>query len=197
MLEQSVESDAMVGYFAKSVWECFSLDANPLNPTPKGIIKKILALWLYPRYSMSVYMRLAQYFHYRDAGKGGIFLLLALFFRRRNEVKNNFEVNFGDAIGPGVIFHHTGVTITAGSVIEPGVHVYNNVTLGSRNGEAPYIKKGAKLCSHTVILGGVTVGEKAIVAPGAVLVSDVEEGMVVAGVPARIVGKVTESNYNF
>ena len=41
------------------------------------------------------------------------------------------------------------------------------------------------------------VGEKAIVAPGAVLVSDVEEGMVVAGVPARIVGKVTELNYNF
>ncbi|SVD88917.1 uncharacterized protein METZ01_LOCUS441771, partial [marine metagenome] len=166
MLEQSPKSDAMVGGFAKSIRECFSFDTNPLNPTPKGIIKKILALWLYPRYSMSVYLRLAQYFHYRDAEKGGMFLLLAYFFRRRNEVKNNFEVNFGDYIGPGVIFHHTGVTITAGSVIEPGVHIYNNVTLGSRNGEAPYIKKGAKLCSHTVILGGVTVGEKAIVAPG-------------------------------
>jgi len=187
----------MVGYFAKSVGECFSFDTNPLNPTPKGIFKKVIALWLYPRYSMSVYMRLAQYFHYRDAGKRGIYNLLACFFRRRNEVKNNFEVNFGDAIGRGVIFHHTGVTITAGSVIEPGVHVYNNVTLGSRNGEAPYIKKGAKLCSHTVILGGVIVGEKAIVAPGAVLVSDVEEGMIVAGVPARVIGKVTESNYNF
>ena len=127
----------------------------------------------------------------------GYSYFLLIIFGGRTEVKNNFEVNLSDAIGPGVIFHHTGVTITAGTVLEAGVHVYNNVTLGSRNGGAPYIKKGAKLCSHSIILGRVTIGENSIVAPGAVLIDDVDDGMIAAGVPAKIIGKATHSQHNF
>ena len=184
-------------YFAESFRTCFSFDEHPLNPVPKGIFRKAIALWLYPRYSMSVYMRLAQYFYCKKAKGGRLFVLLAYYFRRKNEVKNNFEVNLSDAIGPGVIFHHTGVTITAGTVLEGGVHVYRNVTLGARNGGAPYVKKGARLCSHSIILGGVTVGENSIVAPGAVLIDDVDDGMIAAGVPAKVIGKATDSQYDF
>jgi len=184
-------------YFAQSFWACFNFDEHPLNPVPKGIARKIFRLWFYPRYSMPVYMRLAQYFYRRKTFGGKLFVFLAHYFRRRNEVRNNFEVNFNNAIAPGVVFHHTGVTITAGTILETGVHVYNNVTLGSRNGGAPHVKKGAKLGSHSVILGGITVGENSIVAPGAVLITDVDDGMIAAGVPARIIGKATESQYNF
>jgi acetyltransferase-like isoleucine patch superfamily enzyme len=41
--------------------------------------------------------------------------------------------------------------------------------------------------ANAVILGGVTIGEGAVVAAGAVVNRDVEAGVVVAGVPARIV----------
>jgi acetyltransferase-like isoleucine patch superfamily enzyme len=41
--------------------------------------------------------------------------------------------------------------------------------------------------ANAVILGGVTIGEGAVVAAGAVVNRDVEAGAVVAGVPARIV----------
>lgn len=43
--------------------------------------------------------------------------------------------------------------------------------------------------ANAVILGGVTVGDGAIVAAGAVVTKDVEAGAVVAGVPARLVRK--------
>ena len=184
-------------YLPHSFRNCFSFDEHPLNPVPKGIFRKAIALWLYPRYSMSVYMRLAQYFYCKRTKGGSLFVFLAHYFRRKNEVNNNFEVNLSDNIGPGVIFHHMGVTITAGTVLEGGVHVYRNVTLGARNGGAPYVKKGAKLCSHSVILGGVIVGENSIVAPGAVLIDDVGDGMIAAGVPAKIIGKASHSQYNF
>lgn len=43
--------------------------------------------------------------------------------------------------------------------------------------------------ANAVILGGVTVGDGAVVAAGAVVTKDVEAGMIVAGVPARLVRK--------
>jgi acetyltransferase-like isoleucine patch superfamily enzyme len=47
--------------------------------------------------------------------------------------------------------------------------------------------RGASLGSGAVILGGVTIGERALVGAGAVVRGDVEGGTTVAGVPARVV----------
>jgi acetyltransferase-like isoleucine patch superfamily enzyme len=45
--------------------------------------------------------------------------------------------------------------------------------------------RGAWIGSHAVVLGGVTVGERAVVGAGAVVTRDVRPGTVVGGVPAR------------
>lgn len=45
---------------------------------------------------------------------------------------------------------------------------------------------------NSIILRGVTIGPNAIVAAGAVVTKDVPEGSVVAGVPARVIGKVSD-----
>jgi len=47
------------------------------------------------------------------------------------------------------------------------------------------VERGASLGSGAVIMGGVTVGELALVGAGAVVTRDVGAGEVVAGVPAR------------
>ena len=177
---------------------CFSLDNHPLNRTPKGIVRKAIALWLYPRYSMSVYMRLQKYFFVKANNSGNrVFKYLERYFDHKNVRRNSLEISSQSSIAPGVVFHHTIVTITSETGIEADVHIYRNVTLGSAKGSAPHIKRGAKLCSHSVILGGITVGVEAIVAPGAVVIKDVPDGMIAAGVPARVIGKVTEENYQF
>ena len=43
--------------------------------------------------------------------------------------------------------------------------------------------------ANAVILGGVTIGDGAVVAAGAVVTKDVEAGAIVAGVPARLLRK--------
>jgi acetyltransferase-like isoleucine patch superfamily enzyme len=43
--------------------------------------------------------------------------------------------------------------------------------------------------ANAVILGGVTIGDGAVVAAGAVVNRDVEAGAIVAGVPARFIRK--------
>ena len=47
------------------------------------------------------------------------------------------------------------------------------------------IKKGAYIGTRSIILPGVTIGEKAIVGAGAVVTKDVQPSSKVAGVPAR------------
>lgn len=52
-----------------------------------------------------------------------------------------------------------------------------------------YVKRGASIGSSATILGGVTIGEKAIVGAGAVVTKDVPPSTVVAGNPAIVLRK--------
>jgi acetyltransferase-like isoleucine patch superfamily enzyme len=69
---------------------------------------------------------------------------------------------------------------------------------GSQQSEADWkvletrIKTRASLGSNCTIMGGVTVGQSALVGAGAVVTHDVPEYAIVAGVPARIVGDVRQ-----
>ena len=53
--------------------------------------------------------------------------------------------------------------------------------------EPTRVRRGASIGSGAVILCGVTIGEGALVGAGAVVTKDVPPGAVVAGVPARLV----------
>lgn len=82
--------------------------------------------------------------------------------------------------------HPVGIVIGAGVVLGNEVTIYQNVTLGQVRGGYPEICNGAILYANVVVCGPVRVGERAVVGAGSVVVSDVPDGAVVAGTPARI-----------
>jgi UDP-2-acetamido-3-amino-2,3-dideoxy-glucuronate N-acetyltransferase len=49
------------------------------------------------------------------------------------------------------------------------------------------IKRGASIGSNATILCGITVGERAMIGAGSVVIKDVPPGAVVAGNPARVI----------
>ncbi|MDE6471661.1 MAG: sugar O-acetyltransferase [Clostridia bacterium] len=52
------------------------------------------------------------------------------------------------------------------------------------------IGNGVWIGAHATILSGVTIGDNAIIAAGAVVTKDVPQNAVVAGVPAKIIKKI-------
>ena len=54
------------------------------------------------------------------------------------------------------------------------------------------VKKRASLGTNVTIIAGVSIGESAMVGAGAVVTKDVPDFAIVAGVPARVIGRVKE-----
>lgn len=110
------------------------------------------------------------------------------------------------AIGPyNIINAFDHCTIRKNSMLGPYVNI-NCADHGMEPGEPMRFQPGSYgpvlieedcwIGSHAVILKGVTVGEGAIVAAGAVVTRDVPAFAIVGGVPARVIGDRRESGPN-
>lgn len=99
------------------------------------------------------------------------------------------------------IGHHcgfSGCSIVADKLVAIGDHttVGANATIGDRDGhpeiyasepEPIYIGSHAWIGMNSTIMKGVTIGDYAIVAAGAIVTKDVPPGAIVAGMPAKII----------
>jgi serine acetyltransferase len=113
--------------------DCFTIDAHLYNVVPKSTIKKVYLLLFSQRYSMTVLLRLTEAsFSVNQNSK--VMFLIASFFKRLNEVLNQFEHNYEHDIAFGTVFHHTGVTIPSKTVIKKNCQIFKNVTFGLKNG---------------------------------------------------------------
>jgi len=76
------------------------------------------------------------------------------------------------------------------------VHKYDP-PIGGKLEKAPIVKRGATVGILSIIIGGVTVGENAYVAAGAVVTKDVPPRWIVAGCPARKIGEIRRNRNEF
>lgn len=87
------------------------------------------------------------------------------------------------------IYHNSGCVINARSIGEH-CYVYQGVTIGkghqTENGNRPTIGDRVRICTNAVVLGGVCIGDDAIVGANAFVNKDVPARAVVGGVPARV-----------
>jgi len=120
------------------------------------------------------------------------------------------EVQRGAVIGRHCkISSHTficeGVTLEDGVFVGHGVMFTNDLypravnSDGSLQTDADWtmvptlVKARASIGSNATILAGITIGKGALIGAGAVVTKDVPDFAVVAGVPARVIGRTQDA----
>ena len=93
---------------------------------------------------------------------------------------------------------YEGVELESGVFCGPSCVFTNDLTPRARypKGNDGYkktvVKEGASIGANATIVCGHTIGRFAMVAAGAVVTKDVPDYMLVAGVPAKVIGNVDE-----
>jgi acetyltransferase-like isoleucine patch superfamily enzyme len=98
-----------------------------------------------------------------------------------------FQDQGGIFIGDDALIGHNVVLATLNHDLNPvhrkdliprSIHIGNNVWIGS----------------NSTVLGGVTIGNNAVIAAGSVVTKNVPENTVVAGVPAKVIKEIQKEN---
>ena len=120
-----------------------------------------------------------------------VFTPLYINYGKHTKIGKNVFINF-DCI----FLDLGGITIEDNVLIAPKVSLLTEghpVSPKNRQSLVPapiLIKKNAWIGANATILPGVTVGENAIVAAGAVVSKDVPDNSIVGGIPAKIIKKI-------
>lgn len=93
-------------------------------------------------------------------------------------------------LGQGVLLKHNGlgVVIHPKAVIGEYTQIYQNVSIAGRNNRGtPIIGKRVFIGAGACILGGITIGDDAVIGANSVVIDDVPSNAVVVGIPGKIV----------
>ena len=114
-------------------------------------------------------------------------VLMGAIINTKAEIGDYTMVDMNAVVGSGAIIKnncHIGAGAVIAGVMEPiserGVVIEDNVLIGA----------------NATILSGIHIGKNAVIGAGSVVTKDVEDNMVVAGVPARVINTNGEWKLN-
>lgn len=94
-------------------------------------------------------------------------------------------------IGKGTVFGYggLGIVIHGRAVLGSNCHIDQNVTIGgtSNKHDVPILEDCVYIGAGAKVLGPIKIGNNVVIGANAVVVSDVPEGSLVVGIPARVI----------
>jgi serine O-acetyltransferase len=128
-------------------------------------------------------------------GKFPLLKLAARLLHRLAQGKVAIDLPSGLRAGPGLLLvHGWGIVVNKDAHIGSNVTLFNGVVIGrkdtispsGRETQYPFIGDDVWIGPHAIVIGGIRIGDGAIVGAGSVVTKDVPAHCIVAGNPARI-----------
>lgn len=157
------------------------------DPAARSLLEVIL---LYPGFHAIVFYRIAHFFY-----KYNLFFIARL-ISQLGRFFTQIEIHPGAKIGRRLVIDHgSGVVIGETSVIGDDCLIHHGVTLGAKTTESgdrhPKLGNNIIVGVGAQIIGNCKIGDNAVIGASAVVVRDVGENEVVAGIPAKTIKKRT------
>jgi serine O-acetyltransferase len=153
-----------------------------------------------PGFRFTYHLRKVAYYANR---KKTIWVLAYLYHRmrlHRYRFRYGFEISPLTSIGAGLyIGHFGGVVISPHAVLGANLNIAQGVTIGAasrgaRKG-APTLEDRVWVGANAIVVGKITVGHDALIAPGAYVNFDVPAMAVVLGNPGKVVAETGSVGY--
>ena len=153
-----------------------------------------------PGFRFTCYLRKTA--HYSSRKKS--FAVIAYLYNRvlyhHYRFRYGFDISPTTRIGPGLyIGHFGGVVISPHAVLGANVNIAHGVTIGAasrgpRTG-APTLEDRVWVGANAVLVGNITIGHDALIAPGAYVNFDVPPMAVVLGNPGKVISSEGSIGY--
>ena len=143
--------------------------------------------FLNPGFKVTYYYRKC---HYLSKKKSKILYFFNSLIYKRLQVKYGIIIGHQLEIGEGFNIEHWGGIVIAGKAkIGANFHIRQNTTIGQSKNQYPVIGDNVFVGSEVTIIGGINIGHNCIIGAGALVNKSFPDDSVIAGVPAKLVGK--------
>lgn len=114
--------------------------------------------------------------------------LLSKFFKEMSIILNSCDIGIESSIGESFkIRHSVGIVISGDAKIGNNFAIGQNVTIGNKNGGAPIIGDNVTVHAGAIVIGNIKIGDNVIIGANSVVLKDIPNNSIVAGVPAKII----------
>lgn len=130
-------------------------------------------------YRVLVRYRLQEFFGGR---KGKFSFLLSILIRNGTLKKYGAEFGIKSVIGSGLRIHHVnGIVIGEGAIIGENANLYQQVTIGAKEGRYPTIGNNVIIYPGAKVVGGITIGDNVVIGANAFISKNIKDNGVAYG----------------
>ena len=113
---------------------------------------------------------------------------IAIFRHRFWSAVSGADIPINVKIGGGLLLPHpNGIVIHPDAQIGPNCLLFQQVTIGALDGCTPRVGGHVDVGAGAKLLGGIFIGDHALIGANAVVLTDVPAGKTAVGIPASIV----------